>query len=109
MTQTITRKHALTIRQFAEMCSALEKQVCCPNDQHSFKQALIWMRAHHVNDLQINLEKFVDLAVMCDCDLLEVLTDEQWEAEREKALEGPAIHGQVKWNEAILGLLLEAQ
>ena len=106
--QTVLRKKVLTIRQFGDMCAFLEKQECCANDQHTLHYALVWMRDHHISDLQANFAKFVDLAAMCDCDVLEVLDDEVWEAARSEDLTGPEIHGSVKWDNTILSLLMEA-
>lgn len=102
----MTRKRILTNSQFNELSSYLEKQPCCQHE-HTFRLTVGWLRVHNM-DVQANLEKFMDLQTMCDCDVLEYLTDEAFEAKRNEPIKGSEIHGVAKWQAAIMGLLLEA-
>lgn len=106
--QKVAAHHYLNMRQFARMTNALERLDCCASDKHTFKHTARWLKDHECT-VTAHIAKFLDLLCLCDCDIVEYIDSQVWDSARRRALSGPAIHGQEKWDAFLAQCLAEAR
>jgi len=104
-TKVISSGQPLTGKQFdALLLFLVRRRSRC---DHTFRETVTWLKSQSA-EVRMIIEKLVDLQAMCDCDVLEYVTAERWNRECSHLVEGPRIHGLVKWDQFIEQVLTEA-
>ncbi|HEU5376052.1 MAG TPA: DUF2695 domain-containing protein [Ktedonobacteraceae bacterium] len=79
-----------------------EGKVTC---DHTLRYTIAWMKAHHIQAIQTNIEKIVDLGGHCDCEILFNVDPDTWEERRKEDITGPDFMGEREWAQFLSGLL----
>ena len=68
---------------------------------HTLLHTIHWLKDHHIQDIQLNVEKIVDLGGHCDCEVLLNVDPDTWEERREEDITGPDLIGEQEWQQFI--------
>ena len=95
----------LSAVQFSELYDYLASEPTC---DHTLRYTLDWMKEHHIQDIQVNIEKIVDLGGHCDCEVLLNVDPDTWEERREEGITGSDAIGESEWRQFIADLLYDS-
>src|SRR5215469_16467728 len=95
----------LSAVQFSELYDYLASEPTC---DHTLRYTLDWMKEQHIQDIQANIEKMVDLGGYCDCEVLLNVDPDTWEERREESITSPDAIGESEWRQFLADLLYES-
>ncbi len=72
---------------------------------HTLRYTIEWMKEHHIQAIQDNVEKIVDLGGHCDCEVLLNVDPDTWQEQREEEITGPDMMGEDEWAQFIADVL----